>query len=538
MHQHQRVLFTLIALFGLIFILSHNTSHTLVKVNDELIETDLDVHHLFAGEKFFYVNEEGEQDDTQGNEQGWVFPRQTLRKFSVRKNGLKPDRESSSYGHYRWKVVGRKGAVLYRYPVPAGYWTKHDQQTYKSSYEAFLAAEADALQRAQYFAKNFNLLNLSSDEVPKVSSNPYLLYSVHDTFIGQEELEPRWRWVKNISIVYTWVNGSEPEHLAMKQHVLNISQVDSRDRNNDELKYSIRGLEQALPWHKGTIYLVSPRGHIPSWMNTKHPRIKIIDQNSIVPPEFHPTFNTNCIEAWLHLIPNITNRFIYMNDEFFMYGAYIHPSAFFNTDKFTRLYQTHYTMFAGCQDHVGVRQQSESRFRLKACKWMNGTYNIIRQAGLHAGYLMDERFGLRFRYYPRHAPYVFCRQVLRNLHRVFPTAYQATCQHKTRDGTDVSTTFMHHQYQIERYERYLVGKNPRFDGIGYCIPSLRESVREAPLIMLRNNKTLNMLLYRRILFDTQPLFFTLNDDYNLTKVAAQMKYFLSHLYPKKSFAEK
>lgn len=32
-----------------------------------------------------------------------------------------------------------------------------------------------------------------------------------------------------------------------------------------------------MPWHRGKIFLVTP-GQTPSWLNTSHPRIQVVDQ--------------------------------------------------------------------------------------------------------------------------------------------------------------------------------------------------------------------------------------------------------------------
>ena len=46
-----------------------------------------------------------------------------------------------------------------------------------------------------------------------------------------------------------------------------------------ELLHAFRCIERFMPWHKGTIFLVTP-GQTPTWLNTSHPRVKVIDQVS------------------------------------------------------------------------------------------------------------------------------------------------------------------------------------------------------------------------------------------------------------------
>jgi len=149
------------------------------------------------------------------------------------------------------------------------------------------------------------------------------------------ELEPEWEWAANISIVYTWINGSEPLHLQEKaKYNGGNAKPDSRDRCVDELRYSIRSLIKNLVWHKGTIFIVSPPNHVPEWLDPSFERIKIIDQSKLLPEknvlgeDVNPTFNSFAIEWYLDKIEGISEQFIQINDDYF-FRRPVHPSLFF-----------------------------------------------------------------------------------------------------------------------------------------------------------------------------------------------------------------
>jgi hypothetical protein len=90
--------------------------------------------------------------------------------------------------------------------------------------------------------------------------------------------------LKRMSIVYTWVNGSQPCYQQMRQKYGGKSAVGgSRDREMGELKFSIRSMQKYMPWHEGNIYIVTP-GHIPEWLDMNNPRIKVINQDDLFPP--------------------------------------------------------------------------------------------------------------------------------------------------------------------------------------------------------------------------------------------------------------
>ena len=82
-----------------------------------------------------------------------------------------------------------------------------------------------------------------------------------------DSLEPEWEWVKNISFVYTWVDGSDANFSFIKSKYNGGNrEVNSRDRSADELRYSLRSLKKYLPWHNGTIFIVTDN-QIPDWLN-------------------------------------------------------------------------------------------------------------------------------------------------------------------------------------------------------------------------------------------------------------------------------
>jgi hypothetical protein len=134
-----------------------------------------------------------------------------------------------------------------------------------------------------------------------------------------------------MDVVYTWVDGTDPEWQKKRQDAQlkqgeeslePFATVNGRFRNNDELKYSLRSLEMHFPQH-GQVYLVTDNQR-PSWLSEK---VRVIDHTAIMHGPL-PTFSSKRIEANLWKIPGLSSRWLYLNDLFL--GANFHLSDLLN----------------------------------------------------------------------------------------------------------------------------------------------------------------------------------------------------------------
>lgn len=126
-----------------------------------------------------------------------------------------------------------------------------------------------------------------------------------------------------VDVVYTWVNHRDPEWAAaFRQHrpSENAPGRDaaalSRFHSMNELRYSLRSVAQNLPW-AARIHVLTNCAP-PNWLDESHDRIQWVSHDSIIPAAFLPTFSSHVIESYLHHIPGLATRFLYMNDDFFI----------------------------------------------------------------------------------------------------------------------------------------------------------------------------------------------------------------------------
>ena len=142
---------------------------------------------------------------------------------------------------------------------------------------------------------------------------------------------------EKIDIVYLWVDGSDREWQTKKQYYASSNDIetvatkDCRFINNDELKYSLRSLEKYANWIN-KIFIVTDN-QVPKWLNTKNPRIQIVDHREIIPTEYLPIFNSVGIEHCIINIPNLSEKFLYANDDMF-WNNYTNHTFFFKKDGY------------------------------------------------------------------------------------------------------------------------------------------------------------------------------------------------------------
>ena len=123
-----------------------------------------------------------------------------------------------------------------------------------------------------------------------------------------------------IDVVYTWVNGSDPEFLRkLSPYVSNNNQAHEFAYGYyeyDGMKYSLRSVEKYAPWVRN-IYIVT-NGQIPNWLNLNNSRVHLITHEDIFPNKSHlPTFSSPAIESHLFRITNLSKLFLYLNDDIF-----------------------------------------------------------------------------------------------------------------------------------------------------------------------------------------------------------------------------
>ena len=126
-----------------------------------------------------------------------------------------------------------------------------------------------------------------------------------------------------IDIVYAWCGENSRgicDHSGPQRH-----------RDCKELQYSLRSVYKYASWVNHIYILVNTEDmQLPSWFNEESKKwITFIDRCLLFDKkEDTPTYNSFAVHTVIHKIPNLTNHFIYMDDDMF-FNNIVQPSYFF-----------------------------------------------------------------------------------------------------------------------------------------------------------------------------------------------------------------
>jgi len=199
-----------------------------------------------------------------------------------------------------------------------------------------------------------------------------------------------------IDVVFTWVNGSDPEHQKARSERTG-EQMDGSDSGNTqrfralgEIRYSIRSIFSYLPWVRHVFLLTF--GHAPNWMDnsTKQligdedaaakidfgafsPKVTIVPHTHIFAnPSNLPTFSSMSIETALHRIPGLSDNFIYLNDDMF-FTRPLQQSNFFDHVRGPQLYHNGWERIhrcsTRCQHHMLGDGHCDPECLTSICSW-------------------------------------------------------------------------------------------------------------------------------------------------------------------------
>lgn len=295
-----------------------------------------------------------------------------------------------------------------------------------------------------------------------------------------------------IDIVYTWVNGNAPGYQALVHKYARTDSDVNPERYRDIyslLKYSLRSVELFAQWI-GNIYIFTCRPQIPEWLNSAHPRVKIIHHDELIDNEFLPTFSCNVIESYLDKIPTQSDYILYLNDDF-LFGHNTSKDDFLTNDGRIKIYGS----------LIGER-----------CKYLvyDGRYNFIS-----LGFI-------------EHMPYLIYKPFWREMLTLKEHELLQTRKNKFRNDDDIKMDKLYHYFLLSQKREHIK------------VVSYFKSYKLSTFHKITNDFKKQEYLLKNIV-KKQPKFICLNDDQEInpnTKVNDLVINFLENYYPAPSSFEK
>ncbi|GAA2623189.1 stealth family protein [Paractinoplanes durhamensis] len=243
-----------------------------------------------------------------------------------------------------------------------------------------------------------------------------------------------------IDVVYTWVDGGDPEWRENKARAIGendwVAEVsglacnDSRYASRDELRYSLRALHAFAPWVRH-IFLVTA-DQVPAWLDTTRPDLTVVSHREIFGDTGRlPTFNSQAIESRLHRIPGLAEHFLYLNDDVFL-ARPVPPEMFFTPGGLTRFFPS-----TALVDSAPRRDDDPP----------------ANSAGKNNRRLIQQAFGRVLTRKMKHTPHPSRRSVLAEIELRFAEQVTATAAHPFRHPEDVSLLS-----SLQQYYSYLTGR--------------------------------------------------------------------------------
>lgn len=105
-----------------------------------------------------------------------------------------------------------------------------------------------------------------------------------------------------------------------------------RTREWDTLKYWFRGIENNCKWVNKVFLIVQNKNHIPKWLDTNNPKLRIVYHNEYIPEQLLPTFNAMTIGMYVSNIKDLSENYIMCDDDFYFLNP-IEENRFFKNNK-------------------------------------------------------------------------------------------------------------------------------------------------------------------------------------------------------------
>lgn len=252
-----------------------------------------------------------------------------------------------------------------------------------------------------------------------------------------------------IDFVMTWVDDTDPEWRKEYNKYQGITDngmalvdgaSEERFRNWDNLRYWFRGVEKYAPWVNKIFFVTC--GQCPDWLDKQHPKLVLVNHKDYIPEKYLPVFSSHPIELNLHRIGELSDNFVYFNDDIFIMNE-LSKNDFF-VDGLPREMAVEFPLYSKGKDsfeHILMNMSGviNSHFQKKAViknnlkKWYAPCYGryLFNNICMH-------KFGAFSGILTPHFPSSLNKTKMAQLWDELYDDFDNTCSHRFRSPEDIN----------------------------------------------------------------------------------------------------
>ena len=280
--------------------------------------------------------------------------------------------------------------------------------------------------------------------------------------------------MEKMDIVYTYVDSNDKNWKKNFSNYVKKNVNEVRYKDYEEIYFSLKTLIKFAKNVFNNIYIVTASQKLNDEklkkLLTKEEllylcaKLKYIYHKDIIPNKYLPTFNSITIETFLHKIPNISENFVYINDDVF-FGNYLSNNFFYDNET----------------PIIFLRKIYKASNKSPDKPWLDYYLNVYD--------LFKNKYNIFPNYAPLHTHHIINKKVCKLCWENFDKEITDSLT-RVRESKNINFWFLN--YAMGIYRGYFKVKMPKItESINItCHPGLNKKEREKDLMLIFENKPL------------------------------------------------
>ena len=272
----------------------------------------------------------------------------------------------------------------------------------------------------------------------------------------------------------------------------------TRFRDMNTLKYVLRSIEKHCPWyHK--IYLITT-GHTPDWLDVSNPKIELVTHEKLfIDKSALPVFNSNAIEMNLVNIPNLSDKFVYLNDDMMIWNP-LDIERFFKNGKAVdffyhgwiprnrlfKLLKGKDTWVDALNNNISLINNFSFSSSMNQQQYYHDSYSFKQKI---SNFIQKNIYKKFFWINHWHHPQPYLKSTLKQVYNTYTEKMLDTSKHKFRSSRDITP-------YLYRYWQLVTGDfEPCFHDDGVVVKLFSLKYLDSTISILNQNKSVNFVCF-------------------------------------------